>query len=132
MHFQLRRPHCVDRPSPIKAAVTELCAVSRRIRPLNILSSPGILPDGVEAPMTIPAKLALVAGLTVPFFGLIATVYLFWRSWVGPTELCLFAFFYAYTVLGMTVGFHRLFTHRSFETGRVMKFLLAVGGTMCL
>jgi stearoyl-CoA desaturase (Delta-9 desaturase) len=96
---------------------------------VNILASPRTSPD---APMTFGAKAALTAGLTVPFVAVLGTVYFFWRRLVGPTELVLFAFFYAYTVFGMTVGFHRLLTHRAFETGPVVKFLLAVGGTMCL
>ena len=33
---------------------------------------------------------------------------------------------------GITVGFHRLFTHRSFKTGAVMRFVWAVLGSMAL
>jgi stearoyl-CoA desaturase (Delta-9 desaturase) len=33
---------------------------------------------------------------------------------------------------GITVGFHRLFTHRSFKTGRSLRFLWAVLGSMAL
>jgi stearoyl-CoA desaturase (delta-9 desaturase) len=39
---------------------------------------------------------------------------------------------YALTALGVTVGFHRLFTHRSFETTRPVKFIFAVLGSMAL
>jgi stearoyl-CoA desaturase (delta-9 desaturase) len=37
---------------------------------------------------------------------------------------------YVLTVLGITVGFHRLFVHRSFETNSVVQFVLAVLGSM--
>ena len=42
-----------------------------------------------------------------------------WQSWQGllkPADLVIFAVFYVLTGLGVTVGFHRLFTHRSFKT----------------
>src|SRR5262249_51377306 len=37
---------------------------------------------------------------------------------------------YLVTALGITVGFHRLFTHRSFQTNRVVQFALAALGSM--
>jgi stearoyl-CoA desaturase (delta-9 desaturase) len=39
---------------------------------------------------------------------------------------------YAFGMIGATVGFHRYFTHGSFKTGRVMRILLAVAGTMAI
>src|SRR5262249_5380352 len=39
---------------------------------------------------------------------------------------------YLLTGLGITVGYHRLFTHRSFETSRVVQFILAVLGSMAV
>lgn len=46
--------------------------------------------------------------------------------------LTLFAVFYSVRVFGLTAGFHRYFAHRSFKTGRVFQFLLAVMGTSAL
>jgi stearoyl-CoA desaturase (delta-9 desaturase) len=37
---------------------------------------------------------------------------------------------YVLTVLGITVGFHRLFTHRAFETNIVVAFVFGVLGSM--
>ncbi len=48
-------------------------------------------------------------------------------SWV---ELGLLVGFYLLSALGITVGFHRLFTHRSFETSRAVEFILGVLGSM--
>jgi stearoyl-CoA desaturase (delta-9 desaturase) len=55
----------------------------------------------------------------------------------GPGErllsmpnVTLAAAFYVVTVLGVTVGFHRLFTHRSFEAHRTLKISLAIAGSM--
>jgi fatty-acid desaturase len=42
------------------------------------------------------------------------------------------AVFYLLTVTGITVGYHRHFTHRSFKTGRTVRIMLAVLGSMAL
>jgi stearoyl-CoA desaturase (delta-9 desaturase) len=58
-----------------------------------------------------------------------------WRSWEGllqPTDLIVFAILYILTGLGVTVGFHRLFTHRSFKTGRAVRAVLAVLGSAAI
>ncbi len=47
--------------------------------------------------------------------------------WQDPVVL---AITYTLTGLGITVGYHRLFTHRSFKTGRIMRALLAVLGSL--
>src|SRR4051794_14934264 len=39
---------------------------------------------------------------------------------------------YLITGLGVTVGFHRLFTHRSFKTGPTVRFALAASGSMAI
>src|SRR4051812_23694896 len=47
-----------------------------------------------------------------------------WRSWDGAlhaSDAVVFVILYAWTGLGVTVGFHRLLTHRSFKTGRAVR-----------
>ena len=39
---------------------------------------------------------------------------------------------YVLTAVGITVGYHRLFTHRAFETNRVIQFVLAILGSMAV
>lgn len=48
-------------------------------------------------------------------------------SWPAVTA---FLVTYAITVLGITLGFHRLFTHRSFKTSKPMEYLIAFMGTL--
>jgi stearoyl-CoA desaturase (Delta-9 desaturase) len=58
-----------------------------------------------------------------------------WLAWGGTLhwqDLVVFAITYAFTGLGITVGYHRLFTHRSFKTTRVVRALLAVLGSMAV
>jgi stearoyl-CoA desaturase (delta-9 desaturase) len=58
-----------------------------------------------------------------------------WLAWGGTLhwqDLLVLAITYTLTGLGVTVGYHRLFTHRSFKTGRTMRALLAVFGSMAV
>jgi len=75
-----------------------------------------------------------ITGL-VTSFPLLALGGAAWQSWDGllrPTDLVIFAVFYVFTGLGVTVGFHRLLTHRSFKTGPVVRGILAVLGSVAI
>jgi stearoyl-CoA desaturase (delta-9 desaturase) len=73
-----------------------------------------------------------IAAVVTPFLGVIATAVLLWDSFLGPRDLVIFAVMYVLTALGVTVGFHRLLTHRAFETKRWLRYTLAVLGSMSL
>jgi stearoyl-CoA desaturase (Delta-9 desaturase) len=68
----------------------------------------------------------------VPLAGLVAAVISLWGWGLTPADAVAFAAFYALTGLGVTVGYHRLFTHRSFEAARSVRILLALTGSMSL
>jgi len=58
-----------------------------------------------------------------------------WLTWGGSLhaeDLLVLAITYTLTGLGITVGYHRLFTHRSFKTTRLVRALLAVLGSMAV
>jgi stearoyl-CoA desaturase (delta-9 desaturase) len=58
-----------------------------------------------------------------------------WLAWGGALrwqDLVVLAITYTLTGLGITVGYHRLFTHRSFKTTRGVRALLAVLGSMAV
>jgi stearoyl-CoA desaturase (delta-9 desaturase) len=65
-----------------------------------------------------------------PFLGaLVALGLLFYRP-IGAVEISLFFGMWLLTGLGLTVGYHRLFTHRAFSTGVVMSCIFIVMGSM--
>ncbi|TAK69742.1 MAG: acyl-CoA desaturase [Actinomycetota bacterium] len=66
----------------------------------------------------------------VPLIGLAAAVAFAWGSWVNPLDLGIAAVLYVATGLGVTVGFHRLFTHRSFTACPALRASLAILGSM--
>ena len=82
--------------------------------------------------MTRSHKLINLAGIALPFVGLIVAVVVLWERMVGPTELVILLIGYALTGAGITVGYHRLFTHRSFETYAGMRYTFAVLGQMAV
>jgi stearoyl-CoA desaturase (delta-9 desaturase) len=75
-------------------------------------------------------QLAMAFGVGLPFVGLIVAIILAWRSPVGKVDLFLLAGFYLFTILGVTIGFHRMFTHRALKAGPIVRFILAVAGSM--
>jgi stearoyl-CoA desaturase (delta-9 desaturase) len=68
--------------------------------------------------------------LALPFAGFVGAVVLLWQRAVGPTDLVLFAVMYLLTGFGVTIGYHRLLTHRSFTTHRGVAYGLAALGSM--
>jgi stearoyl-CoA desaturase (Delta-9 desaturase) len=74
-----------------------------------------------------------LTAVLVPLLGFVAAVALLWGTdLVGWTDLALFAFFYVLTGYGVTLGFHRLLTHRSFQTHRWVEYVLAAVGSMAV
>jgi stearoyl-CoA desaturase (Delta-9 desaturase) len=93
-------------------------------------SSPGSGPVG--PPRERLDHAANIVAMTLPL-GLLG--FAAWRAWGGAlrlSDLLVLAIVYALTGLGVTVGFHRLFTHRSFKTGRTLRFVLAALGSAAI
>jgi stearoyl-CoA desaturase (delta-9 desaturase) len=82
------------------------------------------------APIPTSNRIASAIGIVIPFVGLIVALIGLWGWGVTATELILMAVMYLLTGLGITMGYHRLFTHKSFETVRPIKALLAILGSM--
>ena len=82
--------------------------------------------------MTRVHKIVNLIGVSVPPIGLIAAIVLLWNRAVGPLELALMVSLYVVTCLGVTLGYHRMFTHRAFESSRVFRAIIAVLGSMAV
>lgn len=80
--------------------------------------------------MTRAARISNLIAVIVPFVAVIVAIVLLWNKAVGWTDLALMAGMYLATGFGVTVGFHRLLTHRSFATSKPMEYLFAVLGSM--
>src|SRR5271167_3859638 len=59
---------------------------------------------------------ANIAAVVIPFLGVLAAAVLLWNRFLGARDLAIFAVMYMLTAIGVTVGYHRLLTHRAFQT----------------
>ena len=76
---------------------------------------------------------AITALVTLlPFLAIGAAAWQLWDSALGWSDLVVFAIVYVLTGLGITVGFHRHLTHRSFKTGPVLRGVLAALGSAAI
>jgi len=81
-----------------------------------------------------PLKLRLINLVTVlvPLAGLAGAILLLWGIAFSWLYLALLAGMYLLTAIGITVGYHRLFTHRSFKAPRPVAAVLAALGSMAV
>ena len=73
-----------------------------------------------------------IVAVVVPFLGLIGAAVLLWHHFFGVDDVVVFAVMYLLSAVGVTVGFHRLLTHRAFQTHAWLRHLLAVLGSLSL
>jgi stearoyl-CoA desaturase (delta-9 desaturase) len=73
-------------------------------------------------------KYANLAAVIVPFVALVAAIAFLPSTYVGPTDLAILAGMYLVSAFGITIGYHRLLTHRAFDTPRPVKYALAIMG----
>src|SRR6201991_4744686 len=73
-----------------------------------------------------------LSGVLLPFVGFIVAILLLWDRFVDWSSLAVMALMYVLTVLGVTLGFHRLLTHRSFQTYRAVQYVIAAMGSMAV
>ena len=80
--------------------------------------------------MTRLQRNANIAAVILPFAAVIAAVPFMWNSLVGWTDVGIMVGMYLATAFGITIGYHRLLTHRAFETHKPIKYLFAILGSM--
>jgi stearoyl-CoA desaturase (Delta-9 desaturase) len=85
-----------------------------------------------RAAVTLKLRLINLAAVIVPFLGLIAAIALLWGPAFNWIYLALLGGMYLITAVGITVGYHRLFTHRSFKAPAPVVAALAAMGSMAV
>jgi len=98
--------------------------------PRDPAAIPGVRPlDASTA--KLQKRLVLVVTI-VPFLGFIAAAWKAWGTGLGGPDVAIFVGMYFLTGFGITVGFHRLFTHQSFETKPWVRYAFAIAGSMAI
>jgi stearoyl-CoA desaturase (delta-9 desaturase) len=68
----------------------------------------------------------------VPFIALGVVCWQVWNDLLHWSDVAVFLIMYLLTALGVTVGFHRYFTHRSFQTSKPVRAVLGVLGSAAI
>src|SRR5919206_4526680 len=82
--------------------------------------------------MTRTARIANIGAVIVPFIAFLAAIVLLWNRIVGWSDLAIMGVMYVLTARGITIGFHRMLTHRAFQTSKPVEYLFAILGSMAV
>ncbi|KJK55833.1 stearoyl-CoA 9-desaturase [Saccharothrix sp. ST-888] len=77
-------------------------------------------------------RIALALFIGVPFLALVAAAPVAWGHGLGWRDLAITTVMYFLTCHGVTVGYHRYFTHSSFKANRPLRIALAVAGSLAV
>jgi stearoyl-CoA desaturase (Delta-9 desaturase) len=99
--------------------------------PIEPVSPPG-RPDPSAAKPGWKDRLLTVVVVVAPLGALIWATGRFWHHGIGWFDLALAASLYAISGFGITLGFHRLFTHHGFRARRWLRITLAVAGSLAV
>ena len=90
-------------------------------------------PDDIE-PAPHETRDRIITGIitVLPILALGIAVWQAWMGLLGPSDIIVFLIFYVATGLGVTVGFHRLLTHRSFKTTPAVRGVFAALGSAAI
>ncbi|MEZ5115306.1 MAG: acyl-CoA desaturase [Candidatus Nanopelagicales bacterium] len=76
---------------------------------------------------------ALVAVfIIVPLLAVLLAIPVAWGGWLGWSDIVLLVVFYVITGLGITMGYHRHFTHGAFKAKRPLRITLAIAGSLAI
>ncbi len=78
------------------------------------------------------AQLAVFAFVLIPLLAVVAAVPFAWGWGLSWTDIAIAAVFYVISGMGITVGFHRHFTHGAFKANRALRYALAAAGQMAV
>lgn len=123
------RDHIIDTEATMLEAVTSMSAAHSKSRAEPIATS---TIEPLRTPASLGKRIATMIAIVVPLAAVLVTPLYVWEWGFRWTDLAVLVGMYVLTALGVTIGFHRLFVHRSFETYLWVKVVLAVMGSMAL
>ena len=82
--------------------------------------------------MTRAEKVTNLLAVVLPFAATLAAIVLLWDRAVGWSDLVVLVAMYLVTAFGITIGYHRLLTHRAFDASKPVRYGLAIAGSMAV
>jgi len=77
-------------------------------------------------------KILMLVVVVLPFLATLFAIALLWQRAVNWTDIALLIAFNVIAGLGVTIGYHRMLTHRSFRPQPVIKFIFLAFGSMAV
>ena len=94
-------------------------------------AGPAFAPAPLDARLRrIGYRVLVVITVFLPILATFFAIWRLWGEWIGANELALFVVFYVITGLGVSIGYHRMMSHSSFDSGPVVKGTFLILGTM--
>jgi len=86
-----------------------------------------------DHPASMQHKIVMLVAVVAPFLGFVAAIYLaFQYGWVSPFYVTMMVVGWFLTGIGITIGFHRMLTHRSFDTYDGVRLFWAGLGSLAI
>lgn len=130
VRIQVSPNTATPQPTPSEPASVEIVAAMtdpNYAGPLNPTDD-----DEPVAEVSLGRRVASIIAVVAPPAALIAAIVLLWGVAFNWVHLWLLLVGYVLTGLGITVGYHRLFTHRSFDARTPVKVALGILGSMAV
>jgi stearoyl-CoA desaturase (delta-9 desaturase) len=108
--------------APPGAAATGVPTVTRRVP----------IPEIEAEPSSRLDRFLVGVFVVVPLLAVVAAVPLAWGWGLGWHDIVIAAVFYVISGMGISMGFHRYFTHGSFKANRGLKIALAIAGSLAI
>ncbi len=130
-HPTISEPHMTTLPSdrPHDRVAHALAASEVTTEPAAEESGPDFDTEAHEH-VSNTERLITLTFVVVPFIGVVVAVVSLWGVGVSWLHLALLAGMYLITALGISVGYHRLFSHKAFKTHAFMRVFFAIIGAM--
>jgi stearoyl-CoA desaturase (Delta-9 desaturase) len=90
------------------------------------------LPDIEPEPNGIAARLTIASFVVIPMLAVLAAVPLAWGWGLGWHDIVIGFVFYVVSGMGISMGFHRYFTHLSFKAAQPLRVALGIAGSLAI
>lgn len=98
---------------------------------MSAIAPPPVRPEPrpVTQPMARGMRTTIAVFVAVPLIAVALAIPVAWGGWLGWVDVLLAAVFYVIAAGGITIGFHRHFTHGSFKSPTWVSVALAIAGS---
>lgn len=93
---------------------------------------PNALPTRLRSSLYTIVVLVVLVVVVVPLLATLLASRLLWQRAVHPLDFALLAMMYPLVAFGVTVGYHRMLTHRSFRPHPAVMAVLLILGSMAV